>query len=84
MMSIIRGMRANGPCHRHDHEREEEKIEGVECPPQEASQERVSLIAVERFEEPHRFHGALHLTVTSSEVETKWTRRISNREPVLR
>jgi hypothetical protein len=46
-------------CHWHDHEREKEKIECIECPPQEASQERVSLIAIERPEELHRLHGAL-------------------------
>src|SRR4029077_20748049 len=46
-------------CHWHDHEREKEKIECIEYPSQEASQERVSLIAIERPEELHRLHGAL-------------------------
>ena len=29
--------RAKVACHRHDHERKKEKIEGIECPAEEAS-----------------------------------------------
>jgi hypothetical protein len=47
--------------HRHEHEREQEKIERVQCPPEEASEERIALIAIKRFEKPDRFHSVIQL-----------------------
>src|SRR5436189_5336384 len=47
--------------HRHDHEREQKKIERVQCPSEETSEESVPLIAVEQFEKPDRFHGVIQL-----------------------
>src|SRR5262249_25445516 len=61
--------------HWRDYERKKEKIERIERPSQEASQERVSLIAVERFEEPRRFHRAL----TSSSHPEKSRRNGNNK-----
>jgi len=56
--------------HRHDHEREQKKIERVQRPPEKTGDERVALIAVEQFEETDRFHDAIHLIVSSRQVET--------------
>ncbi len=47
--------------HRHDHEREQKKIERVQCPSEETSEESVPLIAVEQFEEPDRFHDVIQI-----------------------
>jgi hypothetical protein len=42
--------------HGRDHKREQEKVEGIQCPAEKTSQESVPLIAVERLEKPERFH----------------------------
>jgi hypothetical protein len=47
--------------HRHDHECQQKKIERVQRPSEETSEESVPLIAVEQFEEPDRFHGLIQL-----------------------
>jgi hypothetical protein len=44
-------------AHRRQNKREQKEVEGVQGPAEEASQESVALIAIERFEEPDRFHG---------------------------
>jgi hypothetical protein len=55
--------------HRHDHEREQKKIERIQRPAKKTSDECVALIAVKGFEKPDRLHGVIQLIVIPSEVE---------------
>ena len=47
--------------YRHDHKREEKKIERIQCPPEKAGEKRVALVTVEKFKKPDRFHSAFQL-----------------------
>src|SRR5262249_2229029 len=57
----ISDARAEILCHRHNHKRQEKKIERVQRPPQKTGEKRVALIAVEKFKEPDRFHSVFQL-----------------------
>jgi hypothetical protein len=46
---------------RHKHERQQKKIECVEGPAEKTGEERLTLSAVEQFEEPNRFHSVFQL-----------------------
>jgi hypothetical protein len=47
--------------HRHDHKRQQKKIERVQRPPEKTGDKRVPLIAVEEFKKPDRFHSVFQL-----------------------
>jgi hypothetical protein len=42
---------------RHEHEREQKKIECIQRPTEEAGQERPPLIVIKRLEKTNRFHA---------------------------
>jgi hypothetical protein len=47
--------------HRHDHKRQQKKIERVQGPAEKTSQKRVALITVKKFKKPDRFHCVFQL-----------------------
>ena len=47
--------------HRHDHKRQQKKIERVQRPPEKTGDKRVALITVEKFKKPDRFHSVFQL-----------------------
>ena len=47
--------------HRHDHKRQQKKIERVQRPPEKTGEKRVALITVEEFKKPDRFHSVFQL-----------------------
>jgi hypothetical protein len=47
--------------HRHNHKRQEKKIERVQRPPEKTGHKRVALITVEEFKKPDRFHSVFQL-----------------------
>ena len=56
--------------HRHEYEREQEKIERVQRPAKKTGDKGIALVAVEQFKQPDRFHGFIQLVrVTTNQHE---------------
>ena len=47
--------------HRHDHKRQQKKIERVQRPTQKTGEKRVALITVEELKEPDRLHNVFQI-----------------------
>src|SRR5262249_18147640 len=53
--------------HRHDHKRQQKKIECVQRPAKKTGDKRIALVAIEELKKPYRFHSVFQLFPSSSD-----------------
>ena len=57
--------------HRHEHERQQKKIERVQRPAEKTGDKRVALITIEELKKPDRFHSVFQLFAWPESISNK-------------